>query len=75
MKVDSIKRKPFESFVDLDSVTYNCPCGGSVSGEGKIIANFIKNHKKHTNGYCRETITDDGARILSGPRTRKFKIE
>ena len=71
-----MNKKPMTSSVDADSVTYYCPCGESVTGEGEIITTFIKRHKSHTNGECIETITDDGARYISiqDGRERTFKL-
>jgi hypothetical protein len=60
-----------KSFVDLDSVTFVCPCGASATGEGKIITEFIKCHKQHTNGELDEFITDDGMRIFSSDTPRQ----
>jgi hypothetical protein len=71
-----MKKKPMISFCDLDSVTFICPCGASIVGEGDSISRFIKNHKKHTNGKCRDTITDDGMRAFAQniPRQRTVKL-
>jgi hypothetical protein len=60
-----MKKKFMWSFCNLDDVTVHCPCGESVSGEGRVISDFIRNHKKHTNGKCVDTITDDGMRAFS----------
>ena len=69
------KLKPFHSYCNLDSVTFECPCGDSISGEGEIIGNFIKNHKKHTNGKTVDYITDDGMRTFSKDIKRKRTIK
>lgn len=71
-----MKKKPMESFCDLDSVTFTCPCGESITGEGLVISKFIRRHKKHTNSKCVDTITDDGMRAFSPdmPRTRTYSI-
>jgi len=68
--------KPMRLFMNLDSVDVRCPCGASVSGEGEPIERFIKDHKAHTNGFCEETVTADGARAYQppGPRTRTTKL-
>ncbi len=69
------KKQSFLSFVNADSVTYECPCGMSVNGEGTIINVFIKKHYKHTDGYVEQTITSDGARFIRPPakQPRRFK--
>ena len=68
-------KQPMQSSVDLDSVSYFCPCGRSITGEGNIIDNFLNNHREHTNGMCEEKITDDGARCLvTKPKPRSFKV-
>jgi hypothetical protein len=71
-----MKKNPMKSFCDFDSVTFTCPCGESITGEGLAISEFIHRHKKHTNGKCVDTITDDGMRAFSTdiPRTRTHSI-
>ncbi len=67
-------KRPFTSFVDLDSVTYICPCGARVAGQGTAVAAFLHTHLPHTNGWTDETITDDGARILSSDSPRRSSV-
>lgn len=64
-----------QAFVNADSVLYRCPCGDSIEGEGEPIRRFIAEHKTHTNGWCQETITPDGARFCTPPkRPRCFRL-
>jgi len=71
-----VKKQPMRATVDLDSVTYICPCGASVTGEGQVITDFVRHHKPHSNGKVEEFISDDGMRCLHSdtPRQRTFKI-
>ncbi len=62
------------SFCNLDDVTFCCPCGSEITGEGATIANFISKHKKHTNGQVEETITDDGMRAFTKDSSRKRTV-
>lgn len=42
--------RPFRILTGRDEVTVECPCGMTVCGEGEVIDNFIKKHRKHTDG-------------------------
>jgi hypothetical protein len=71
------KKQPFQQETNLDDVTVTCPCGASISGEGEPISNFMRLHKAHTNGKCRDYITDDGMRCISADtaRTSTYKVK
>lgn len=60
-------KKPFMSYVDMDSVTVICPCGARITGEGDCVSNFKKLHLHHTTGETKETITADGRRAVWVP--------
>lgn len=72
-----MKKAPFNSFMFLDYLEVRCPCGESIKGEGQIIENFFKTHKKHTNGKCQENVMGECYKILSGdtPSQRIYKIK
>jgi hypothetical protein len=56
--------------VDLDSVTFRCPCGASLTGEGSVFDSWIKRHVPHTSdagASIEETTTADACRIGGTP--------
>jgi hypothetical protein len=77
MKTKKTKKKPFAAFLYADWVTWKCPCGQEVTGEGNVIHEFIRQHVPHTNKKCVETLTDDGARFVTWGkrRVRTFTVK
>jgi len=56
--------KPMQRIVDLDWVTYFCPCGASLCTRYASKAEvrlFWDSHREHTNGTVIETVTEINA--------------
>ena len=56
--------------VDLDWVTYTCPCGHSICTRFMSDADvkaWKDQHKPHTDGTCLDHTTADGCRAWASP--------
>jgi len=70
------KLKPFKTFVGMDTTTFVCPCGESKTNDTPGLEEFLRVHRKHTNGHVNETVTADGARCVADtyPRNRVYSL-
>lgn len=67
--------------VDLDWVTFYCPCGSSFCNrydrDRSETDKWRKVHYQHSDGYIEEHITDRGATVMTkdSPRHYRKKID
>ena len=66
-----IADQPMRLDVDLDWVTYKCPCGSTCCTrflDQYTIDGWVRDHRPHTNGKLLEHTTADGNRAWGTPQ-------